>query len=106
MIVCCQIQALQAEPMCFFPRRSTAECIERSLFRGWIPVLDTIPVNAVWAWRDMIEIGVANQRPKGLLVQRDFALGLRMLLGRPVICVDHDRQPSHHAAAEHISKIV
>src|SRR5262249_9159550 len=104
MIVCCLIQAVQTEPMCFLLRRGTAECIERSPFRGWIPVLDTIPVDSVWALRDVIKVCIPNQRAKVLFVERDLALGLRMLLGRPVICIDHDRQPSHHAAAEHISK--
>ena len=54
----------------------------------------------------MIEVRVTDERPKVGLVNRKCHLGRLALLRCPSGGIQHDREPSHHPAAQHVQKIL
>src|SRR2546421_12572063 len=92
--------------MRILPFDCSPECINDAPLPLSIPILDAIPMHPVRPWRHMIQTGIANQWTKFPLVQIDFPSSFHMLFGRPPIGVDHDFEPAHHAAAEHVAEVL
>lgn len=61
--------------MLVFLLSGTAECVKRTSSAHRIEVFHSVPLHAVWAWRHMIEIRVANQNPGCVSMQRTVGTG-------------------------------
>ena len=74
---------MQREIVLGLIRSGTAECVDHSGSAPGIEILDAIPVHAVGARGDMVQVTVADQRPQPGLVDLDLLLGRGVLFRRP-----------------------
>jgi len=68
------IETRKHKPVLRLAGRAAAERKHHTFAAGRIPVLDSIPVHAVRARRNVVESPIANQRPKLALVERNGIL--------------------------------
>src|ERR1035437_7965786 len=100
------VQAEQGETMLGLVGDGAAEGKDYAFGGGGIPVFDSIPLRAVRALGDVIETGIADQGAQILFVEGDGVFCDCVLLGGPLSGVEHDGEPTHHAAAKHVEEVL